>query len=186
MSYQVSGLVPSIDFSPLPPKFIRLINMVAIVISGIRSCTSYLTSVPFLPNAFNWKIWLSMSYQVSGLVPLIWPLSPSSQMHSIERYGCHCHIRYQVLYLLFDLRPIHPKVVQLKIGLSMSYQVSGLVPLIWPPSPTSQSCSIENMVVIVISGIRSCTSYCVPAPPLKVSQYITVVDECTFKCHIRY
>ena len=38
----------------LSPKFIRLINMVIIVILGITSCTSYLTSVPFLPKSYNW------------------------------------------------------------------------------------------------------------------------------------
>ena len=37
----------------LSPKFIRLINMVIIVILGITSCTSYLTSVPFLPKPYN-------------------------------------------------------------------------------------------------------------------------------------
>ena len=160
ISYQVSGLVPSIwpppyssqshtidkygcqchiryqvlylvfDLRPIPPKVIQLINTVVNVISGIRSCTSYLTFVPFLPKSYNWSIWLSMSYQVSGLVPLIWHSSPSSQNHTIDKYGCHCHIRYQVLYLLFDLHPLPPKWIQLK-----------------------------EIIVIVISGIRSYTSY---------------------------
>ena len=49
--YQVLYLL--FGLRPYPPKVIQLINVVVNVISGIRSCTQYLTSVPFLPNSYD-------------------------------------------------------------------------------------------------------------------------------------
>ena len=49
--YQV--LYPLFGLRPYPPNVIQLINVVVNIISGIRSCISYLTSVPFLPKSYN-------------------------------------------------------------------------------------------------------------------------------------
>ena len=65
-----------------------------------------------------------------GLVALFCPSPPSSQSHSVDKYGCQYQIRYQVLYLYFAPFP-HPVL--------------------------PKSC-MTIMDVNVISGIRSCCS----------------------------